>query len=143
MKLITYDGEEKYLCKSSLFLLVPTVYSYLTGNIFLSVLNLFSTTISCLFWYKPYFGYRRILDKTYQPLYVSFLLYNGFKTISKKNTLPSIIGFSSCFYGLYFFHYASQQYYKPNRLWFVYHNIFHGLMSVSALCLYKCINNDK
>lgn len=143
MSLITFHGEEQYLYKSSLFFLIPTTYGLLTANTGIASLNLLSTLISFAFWYKPSYGFRRLLDKTYQPLFFLTMKYIGISNLNKQNWYLGVIGYSFSIIGLYLYHYASIQYYKPNRFWFIYHNAFHLFSALASLTVYATINNNK
>lgn len=143
MSLITFDGEEKYLWKSSLLFLIPTSYGFYTGHTCLASLNLLSSIISFAFWYKPYYGFRRILDKTYQPLFCLLLNCIGINQLNKHNWNMAVIGYSFGSLSIYYYYYATKQYNKPNRFWFVYHNIFHLFTTLTTWTFYATLNSNK
>lgn len=130
MNKITYYDEEKYLMKSSMFLLVPSMIGFMRGNFYTSGLNIASCFISNMFWSHPIYNWRRYLDIYFQSAFSTYLFLMGnYSSHSMFYMLTGNILFSN---GIYFFYRSHNEYYRKNRFWYVYHFIFH--MSMSSAC---------
>tara|TARA_Y100000591_G_C21495653_1_gene527374 strand:+ start:193 stop:609 length:417 start_codon:yes stop_codon:yes gene_type:complete len=131
MNKITYYNEEKYLLHSSSLLLVPSLFGFAKGNVRLSCLNIASCFISKMFWNNPVYDWRRYLDIYYQTFLCCGLFALGnYNFVSTPYMIAGNLFFSN---GLYFFYRSSSEYKKKNRLWYIYHSIFHASMATSCI----------
>lgn len=132
MDKITNYNEESILQKTSLTLMLPTLYGYYIGNYDVATFNLISCLISGLFWYNPYKGIRRNIDLIYQPLFSSYMLILG--NTSSTNRLSMFIGNSLFLGGTYLYSKSCEAYKIHNRFWHLYHGFFH--ISMSSACFF-------
>jgi hypothetical protein len=134
---ITQNNEEKYLFKTSNLLIFPGILGLYRGNYNTSCLNMIACLISGSFWYKPHEGLLRNIDLIFQPIFGTYMYFLG--NINSNNKLYIFIGNSLCFNGLYLYYKSCSEYKKLNRLWYVYHGLFHITMASACIIVHMGI----
>jgi len=132
---ITFDDEEKYLVKTSKYLILPSIYGFYHNIHYMPVFGLLGSFISYQFWRKPTLGFRRNLDLIYQPILGTYFFIKG--SFYSQNYYATILGNTSLIISLFYFHQSHEYYKQKNRLWYVKHIIFHSCMIFSSLMAYK------
>lgn len=127
---ITYNNEEKYLFKTSSALILPSVIGFYRGNYITSIANVLACVISGCFWYNPRLGIRRNVDLFYQPIFGTYMYFLG--CYKSTNIIHLILGNVFCFNGLFLYYKSCDEYRKHNRLWYIYHGLFHISMISSC-----------
>jgi hypothetical protein len=117
----------KWLVLSSSFFLFPSMYAFY-HHLYLHSFLLFSTSfISANYWRKPTFSWRRTLDLFFSKFSFSwFFLHGVFYIHSTPHLIFALSNaclFSSCFL------LSSHFFYKHQDTWYIFHFLFHTLMT--------------
>lgn len=132
---IPFHDEEKYLIKTSKFLLLPSFYAFYNNIPYIAFIGGLGSLISLQFWSKPYTGFRRNLDLIYQPFISSYFFILG--NFYSNNYMATFLGNTTFLYGLYYYNQSHSHYKQKKRTWVINHIFFHSMMFFTLFFTYK------
>jgi len=124
--------ESRWLVLTSLFSLLPAIYSFQNGLYFLSAVSLFTSIISANYWRRATISSRRDFDLVYAKL--SFIIYSfhGLYYVRGYRLLTFSPGLT---YLIYNYYYSNQYYYEKKREWLNYHIWFHMMILTGKMVI--------
>lgn len=136
--------QTKWLVISSLLMILPSIYSFIYGLYFYTVLIILTSLISLFFWIKPTYSWRRNLDLIFGKISFTIFLYNGTCNISINTSFCIISSYFLLCVLLYCYYLSNKLSYQKNKNWIKYHFIFHLLIIYEMfITLYSIILYQK
>ena len=148
-KFVAPQEHTSWIAFSSLFFLIPSIYGFINGQYFMSVILSLLSIISFNFWRKPNYSWRRIVDRIYAKIAFAICFINGIRYYYFD---PLINSSCIAFVIFVFFYYMSNKYCNDkscnnmqiNPCWWKYHIIFHFLATyVQIIVIKSMIDYDK
>lgn len=136
-KYIAKYEQSKWLVLSSLFFMIPALYAFFMNLYFYFILLSLTTIISCGYWIKATYSWRRNLDLVFAKISFTIFLLSGILYI--KNPIYLVLFYSGLANIIHCFYLSNKLFDKKNKNWIKYHFLFHIIMTFEAIIILNSI----
>jgi hypothetical protein len=136
---LAFYYETQYLVLSSLLFIIPSIYALYNCIYSISIILLLTCIVSCNYWYKATYSWRRDLDIIFAK--ISFIIFFLLGIINVKCDMNNLIPYCGIILLFICYNLSNKLHIKKYKYWFIFHVLFHLIMVLELMLIINKISN--